>query len=193
MLGLMQTQPLLVSSIITHAARNHARAEVVSKLVDGATHRTSYREIEARARRLAAGLQGLGVRPHDRVATLAWNSHRHLELYYAVSGMGSVIHTVNPRLSPEDIAFILNDAGSVVLCADLTFVPLLATIAARIPAVRAVVMLAEPGQMPEFGLAPGQNLLCYEDLLTASGDDFGWPQLDELQASALCYTSGTTG
>src|SRR4051794_6114516 len=193
MLGLMQTQPLLVSSIITHAARNHARAEVVSKLVDGATHRTSYREIEARARRLAAGLQGLGVGPHDRVATLAWNSHRHLELYYAVSGMGSVIHTVNPRLSPDDIAFILNDAGSVVLCADLTFAPLVEAIAARIPSVRTVVLLADPEQMVEVRLAPGQRVLCYETLLAEADQDFAWPVLDEDTASALCYTSGTTG
>src|SRR3954451_3449047 len=107
MLGLMQSQPLLVSSIIAHAAKHHANGEVVSRLVDGSTHRTTYREVEARARRLARALQGLGVGMHDRVATLAWNSHRHLELYYAVAGMGSVVHTVNPRLAPDDIAFII--------------------------------------------------------------------------------------
>ncbi len=193
MLGLMQTQPLLISSIITHAARHHGEAEVVSRLVDGATHRTTYREVEARARRLARAMQGLGVARSDRVATLAWNSHRHLELYYAVSGMGSVIHTVNPRLAPDDIAHILNDAGSVVLCADLTFAPLLETLAARIPGVRAVVMLAGEDEMPEVALAPGQRLLCYEALLAAAGEDYEWPALDEGLASALCYTSGTTG
>src|SRR6185312_10655108 len=120
MLGLMQTQPLLVSSVITHAAKHHGRAEVVSRLTDGSTHRTNYREVEARARRIARALQGLGVAPHDRVAPLAWNSHRHLELYYGVSGMGSVVHTVNPRLAPDDVAFIIRDAGSVALCADVS-------------------------------------------------------------------------
>ena len=193
MLGLMQSQPLLVSSIITHAARHHGTGEVVSRLVDGAMHRTSYREVEVRARRLARALQGLGLGPHDRVATLAWNSHRHLELYYGVSGMGAVIHTVNPRLAPDDVAFILNDAGSVVLCADLSFVKLLETIAARIPAVRAVVMLAGAAEMPAVALAPGQKLLCYEDLLAQADEDFAWPELDERAASSLCYTSGTTG
>ncbi|HYZ63304.1 MAG TPA: AMP-binding protein, partial [Acetobacteraceae bacterium] len=193
MLGLMQARPLLVSSIITHAAEHHRRAEVVSRLVDGSMHRTNYPEIEARARRLARALQGLGVGPHDRVATLAWNSYRHLELYYGVSGMGSVVHTVNPRLCADDIAFIINDAGSVVLCADLTFAPIIEAIAPRIPAVRTVVMLAGPGEMPEVTLAPGQRLLSYEALLADAADDFEWPLLDENQASGLCYTSGTTG
>src|SRR4051812_16285117 len=178
MLGLMQSQPLLVSSIITHAAKLHARAEVVSRLVDGAMHRTTYREIEARARRLAAALQGLGVGAHDRVATLAWNSHRHLELYYGVSGMGAVVHTVNPRLAADDVAFIIRDAGSVVLCADLSFTGLLETIAPQIPAVRAVVLLADPAQMPDVKLAPGQALLCYEELIAAASDGFAWPLLD---------------
>ena len=193
MLGLMQTQPLLISSIITHAARHHPDAEVVSRLVDGATHRTDYRAIEVRSRRLVRALQTLGVGPHDRVATLAWNSHRHLELYYAVSGMGSVVHTVNPRLSHDDIAHILNDAGSVVLCADLTFAPLVSAIAPRLAGVRAVVMLAGASEMPEVGLAPGQRLLCYETLLADASEDYEWPLLDEALASALCYTSGTTG
>ncbi len=193
MLGLMQSQPLLVSSIITHAARSHGAGEVVSHLVDGTTHRTNYGEIEARARRLARALQGLGVGPHDRVATLAWNSFRHLELYYGVSGMGAVIHTVNPRLAPDDIAFIVNDAGSVVLCADLSFVPLLETIATAIPTIRAVVMLAAEAEMPEVKLAPGQKLLCYESLVADAAADFAWPELDEQAASSLCYTSGTTG
>ena len=193
MLGLMQTQPLLVSSIITHAARHHGRAEIVSRLGDGRTHRTTYRDVEARARRLARALQGLGVARHDRVATLAWNSHRHLELYYAVSGMGSVIHTVNPRLAADDVAWIIRDAGSVVLCADLSFVGLLETIAPMIPDVHAVVMLADRSEMPEVKLAPGQALLCYEELLDAADEGFDWPVLDENLASALCYTSGTTG
>ena len=193
MLGLMQTQPLLISSIITHAARHHPRGEVVSRLVDGRVHRTTYAELEPRARRLARALQGLGVGRHDRVATLAWNSYRHLELYYGVSGMGSVIHTVNPRLAPDDVAYIIRDAGAAVLFADLSFVPLLETIAPAIPDVRAVALLAERSEMAAVKLAPGQALLCYEELLAGAEETFDWPVLDENLASGLCYTSGTTG
>ncbi len=193
MFGLMQSQPLLISSIITHAARHHASAEVVSRTTEDTIHRTNYAGIERRARTLARALLRLGVQPSDRVATLAWNGHRHLELYYAVSGMGAIIHTVNPRLAPDDIAHILNDAGSTILCADTTFVPLLAAIAPLVPGVRTVVMLANPEAMPEVALAPGQELLCYETLLADADDDFTWPRLDEELASALCYTSGTTG
>jgi len=193
MLGLMQTQPLLIASILTHAARHHARAEIVSRLVDGRIHRITYPALEQRARRLARALQDLGVERHDRVATLAWNSYRHLELYYGVSGMGAVIHTVNPRLAPDDIAFILRDAGSKILCADLSFTALLETIAPMIPDVQTVVMLAERAEMPEIKLAEGQVLLCYEDLLDDACAEFDWPVLDENTASALCYTSGTTG
>jgi acyl-CoA synthetase (AMP-forming)/AMP-acid ligase II len=193
MLGLMQSQPLLISSILTHAARHHAEAEVVSRTNDGTIHRTDYAGIERRARTLARALLRLGVQPADRVATLAWNGYRHLELYYAVSGMGSVVHTVNPRLAPDDIAFILNDAGSGLVFAETSFVPLLAAIAPLVPGVRAFVILADPAEMPEVALAPGQQLLCYETLLADADDDFAWPRLGEEEASALCYTSGTTG
>ncbi len=191
MLGLMQSHPLLISGLITHAARHHRDAEVVSRNADASLSRHTYPEIEHRARQLARALQRLGVGPHDRVATLAWNSHRHLELYYAVSGMGSVIHTVNPRLAPQDIVHILNDAGSIVLCADAGFAPLLAAIAPQIPAVRDIVIMATPAEMPEMAVSGTQTLLCYEDLLTTA--DFDWPTFDERMASALCYTSGTTG
>ena len=193
MLGLMQSQPLLVSSIITHAARHHPTAEVVSRTTEDTIHRTNYAGIERRARTLARALLRLGVQPADRVATLAWNGHRHLELYYAVSGMGAIIHTVNPRLAPDDIAHILNDTGSTILCADTTFTALLSSIAPLVPGLRAVVMMAEPEAMPEVALAPGQELLCYETLLAGADDDFAWPRLDEETASTLCYTSGTTG
>ena len=193
MLGLMQTQPLLISSIITHAAHHHQRAEIVSRKLDGSLHRTNYREIEQRCRRLARALEALGIERHNRVATLAWNGYRHLELYYGVSGMGSVIHTVNPRLSPDDVAWIIRDAGSVVLFAELSFCELLETIAPQIPEVRAIVLMADRAEMPAVTLAPGQTLLCYEDILVAAADDFAWPVLDENLASGLCYTSGTTG
>ncbi len=187
LLGLMQNQPLLVSSILTHAARHHPEAEVVSREADGSVTRASYATVEHRARKLARALAALGVGPSDRVATLAWNSQRHLELYYAVSGMGSVIHTVNPRLAPDDIAHILNDAGSIVLCVDACFLPLVEPLRPRLTALRHLVVL--PGDGP----APTGNALDYETLLASSSDDYAWPVLDEALASALCYTSGTTG
>ena len=193
MLGLMQSQPLLISGILTHAARHHRTAEVVSREADGSITRFTYPAVEERARRLARALLAMGVQQGDRVATLAWNSNRHLELYYAVSGMGAVIHTVNPRLAPEDIAHILNDAGSVALFADPGFAPLLAGIAGQLPAIKTVVLLADEGTMPDATLAPGQEVRCYETLLGDNDADYAWPRLDEETASALCYTSGTTG
>ena len=195
MLGLMQQQPLLVSSIITHAARHHATAEVVTREDDGALSRITYHALECRARRLATALSGLGVQPGDRVATLAWNSQRHLEIYYAVCGMGAVVHTVNPRLSPDDIVHILNDAGSIVLCADPGFAALLETVLPRLPALRHVVLLgAAASGFTTPGFAnPHQVLHDYEALLQTGTEDYAWPVLDEASASALCYTSGTTG
>ncbi len=193
MLGLMQTQPLLVSSILAHAARHHGGTDIVSREASGALHRTTYAALERRARRLARALTNLGVQPADRVATLAWNGHRHVEAYYAVPGMGSVIHTVNPRLSPDDIAFILDDAGSGVLLVESGFAALVAEIAPRLPQLRTVVVLSEDGMRPDLPLAPGQELLDYETLLADTDEDFAWPELDETTASTLCYTSGTTG
>ena len=148
MLGLMQRQPLLVSAILHHAARHHGGAEVVSRGEDGVITRATYAEVERRARRLATALGTLGVGPGDRVATLAWNSQRHLELYYAVSGRGSVVHTVNPRLAPGDIVHILNDAGSIVLCADPCFAALLQQVLPHTPSIRAVVVMADADAMP---------------------------------------------
>ena len=191
MLGLMQCQPLLVSSILVHASRHHARAEVVSRQDDGSTTRITYAAMERRCRRLATALDTLGVGASDRVATLAWNSQRHLELYYAVSGSGRVVHTVNPRLAPDDIVHILNDAGSVVLCADPCFAALIGQVAPRALALRAIVVMANADAMPEVD-AP-QQVFCYETLLAAGTEDYAWPTLDENLASALCYTSGTTG
>jgi fatty-acyl-CoA synthase len=194
MFGLMQDRPLMISSIIRHAAQNHATTEIVSKLVSGAIHRTNYAETERRARRLARALQGLGIGAADRVGTLAWNSFRHLELYYGVSGMGAVCHTINPRLSPDDIAYIVNHAADSLIFADLTFVPLIEAIAPRVSAsVRAIVLMAGPEEMPTVALPPGMDLLCYEDILAAADDDYDWPEFDERTASSLCYTSGTTG
>src|SRR5690348_1329678 len=153
MLGLMQTQPLLISSIIRHAARHYGAAEVVSVLGDGPPHRTTYAEVERRARRLARVLEGLGVRPGERVATLAWNTCRHLELFYAISGAGAVCHTVNPRLAHDDIAYIMTHAADSVLFAEASFVELVEVIAPSIAnCVRAVVMMVEPEAMPALRL-----------------------------------------
>ncbi len=194
MLGLMQDHPLMISSIIRHAARHHASAEIVSKTTEGALHRTTYAATEARARRLARVLQGLGIRPEDRVATLAWNGYRHLELYYAVSGMQAICHTLNPRLAPADLAYIINHAGDALLFADTTFAPLVQAIAPEIrKTVRAVVFLCGPDSMPDIALPEGMDLLCYETLMDAADENFAWPVFDERAAASLCYTSGTTG
>jgi acyl-CoA synthetase (AMP-forming)/AMP-acid ligase II len=192
--ALMQRQPLLISSLLTHAARHHAEAEVVSKTAEGAIHRYTYAAAERRARRLARVLQDLGVRPGDRVATLAWNDLRHFELYYAVSGMQAICHTINPRLFPEDIAYIVNHAGDRLLFADASFAPLISAIAPHISEhVRAVVMMTDAASMPEMALPPTMRALCYETLMADADDDYVWPVFDENTASALCYTSGTTG
>ncbi len=195
MLGLMQQQPLLLSSIITHAARHHGGGEVVSKLANGSAHRTTYATVEQRARRLTRVLRSIGVLPGDRVATLAWNSYRHLELFYAISGMGAICHTVNPRLALDDIAFIMNDAADSVLFADADFAGLVASLVPRIPSLRTVVMLCEPGQAPSMLLPDSVALLSYEVLMAEAEGNAGgaWPRFDENTASALCYTSGTTG
>ena len=194
MLGLMQHKNLLLSSIIQHAARWHPRGEIVSRVDETQVHRTTWAETERRARQLANVLHGLGVRYGDRVATLAWNTHRHLELYWAVSGSGAVCHTVNPRLTPEDITYIMTHAQDSVLFADLSFVPLVQDIAPAIAGcVRDVVLLAEPADMPVMALPPGMALHSYEDLMARADDAFAWPDFDENTASALCYTSGTTG
>jgi acyl-CoA synthetase (AMP-forming)/AMP-acid ligase II len=194
MFGQMQERPLLIASIIQHAARHHGSHEVVSRLLDGSIHRITYAAVERRARRLARVLQRLGIRPGDRVATLAWNSFRHLELYYAISGMGAVCHTVNPRLPADDIAYILNDAEDALLFADTSFTGLIEQVAERLSGrLRAVVLLATPAEMPVVSLPPGIALLCYEAEMDAADEDFGWPNLDERTAAGLCYTSGTTG
>ena len=195
MFGQMQDHPLLVSNLIRHAARHHAEGEVVSRQLDASIHRTTYAEVERRCRRLAAALQALGVGDGDRVGTLAWNGFRHLEAYYAVSGMGAVVHTINPRLAPDDIAFIIQDGGDTVLMAETCFVPLLEEVAPAVSgALRAVVLMCAASEMPEVALPAGMALLCYETLLAEAGDtSFEWPALDERAASALCYTSGTTG
>ena len=194
MFGLMQDRPLMIASIISHAARNHARTEIVSRNVDGSTHRYTYADLERRARRLVRVLQGLGIKPDDRVGTLAWNGFRHMELYYAVSGMQAICHTINPRLGPADIGFIAQDAGDSLIFAETNFATLIEAIAPAIAGtVRAVVMMCSAAEMPNIPLPPGMALLCYETLMDQADENFDWPEFDERQAASLCYTSGTTG
>ncbi len=191
MLGLMQDVPLLVSMLIRHADRHHGDVEIVSRRVEGDLHRTTWREVHTRARRLANALDALGVGMSDRVATIAWNGHRHLELYYAVSGMGAVVHTINPRLPADQIAWIAQHAEDTLLFFDMTFLPLVEKIAAQCPSVKAWVAMTDRSHMPPSTAIP--NLLCYEDLVEAQDDDYDWPVFDERLASSMCYTSGTTG
>ncbi|HET6183607.1 MAG TPA: long-chain-fatty-acid--CoA ligase [Acetobacteraceae bacterium] len=194
MLGLMQQHPLLVSSIIRHAARHHGNSEVVSVLGEGVVHRSNYAKIERRARRAALVLERLGVRFGDRVATLAWNTYRHLELFYAVSGSGAVMHTVNPRLLQQDIEYIITHAGDSVVFTDPSFVPLVEAMAPQIAAcVRTVVVLCAPDEMPKVALPAGMALHCHESLMAEADEHYSWPSFDENTASGLCYTSGTTG
>src|SRR5215469_10717450 len=194
MLGLMQAHNLTVPWLLQHAARHHGAGEVISQTGPGVIHRSTWADTERRARKLVRVLQGLGIEPHDRIGTLAWNDHRHLETYYATSGMQAICHTINPRLSAGDITYIINHAADSVLFVDPGFVALIGGIAANIAQhVRAVVMLTDTAGMPALDLPSGMQLLCYDELLTAADDDYEWPQFDENTASALCYTSGTTG
>ena len=190
MLGLMMKQPLLISSILDHAARFHGTTEIVSRTLEGPFHRYGYAEARSRAKRLAKALAGLGVGTGDRVATLAWNGYRHYELYFGVAGMGAICHAINPRLFPGQVAYIANHAEDSVVFVDPDFVPLLEGIAGDLPSVRAVVVMTDDAHMPEVSLP---NVHCYETLVLAEDDDYEWPLLDEETASSMCYSSGTTG
>ena len=191
MFAAMMHQPLLVSSLLTHAERHHGEQEVVSRRVEGDIHRYTYREMAARTRQLANGIAALGVGFGGRVGTLAWNGYRHVEIYYAASGSGLVCHTVNPRLFPEQIAWIVNDAEDKVLCFDLTFLPLIEKLAPQLSSVKHFVLMSDKSRLPAQTVIP--NLLSYEEILEAQNGDYAWPQFDENTASSICYTSGTTG
>ncbi|MDP2221440.1 MAG: 3-(methylthio)propionyl-CoA ligase [Hydrogenophaga sp.] len=188
--GLMQDRPLLISSLIEHAATFHPHTDIVSRLPEGTVHRTNWHGVCLRSRQVANALQGLGIQQGERVGTLAWNSYRHLALYYGVSGSGAVLHTVNPRLFPEQIDYIVNHAEDRVLFFDITFAPLVEQLAPRLKSVQAFIAMTDRAHMPAINVP---NLLCFDELLDAQSTDYTWPEFDEKSASSLCYTSGTTG
>lgn len=191
MLGLMQEQPLLISLLLEHARRHHGDAAVVSRSSTGEIHRCTWSDIADRASRVAHALDELGVARAARVATLAWNGYRHLELYFGVSGSGRVLHTLNPRMHPEQIAWVINHAQDEVLCVELNFLPLVQTLKAACPTIRHLVVLCGPAELPpQAGLMQATS---YETWLGSRPPRYDWPVLEENAASSMCYTSGTTG
>jgi len=190
MLGLMQDWPLLLHRIIDHAAIFHGDRKVVTRSVEGPIVETNYREIRARALKVAQRLEKDGIKLGDRVATLAWNTWRHLETWYGILGVGAVYHTVNPRLFPDQIVWIVNHAEDRMMFVDLTFVPLLEKIADKLPAIERYVILTDAAHMPHTTL---KNAVAYEDWIAEVDGDFAWKQFDENTAAGMCYTSGTTG
>jgi fatty-acyl-CoA synthase len=187
----MMDMPLLISDLIRHADRHHGSGEIVSKTVeDGSLHRYTYREANRRSKKLANAMKRLGVAMHDRVATLAWNGFRHFEIYYAVAGSGAVIHTINPRLFPDQITYIANHAEDKLVFFDVTFAPLVEKLAPQLESVEHFVAMTDRTHLPKERIP---NLLCYEDLLEKESAQFDWPSFDERTAACLCYTSGTTG
>ena len=191
MFGLMQDQPLLISSLIEFAARHHGEAEVVSRRVEGDLHRCTYRDVAARSRQVAQALDAWGLAFSDRVATLAWNGYRHLELYFGVSGSGRVLHTLNPRLAADQVVWIANHAEDRVLCFDMTFLPLIKAIWKQCATVKHWVALCDAGALPvDTGI---EGLVSYEAWIAPQGTRYEWPSFDERSAASLCYTSGTTG
>ncbi|MGD9844925.1 MAG: long-chain-fatty-acid--CoA ligase [Variibacter sp.] len=190
MLGLMQNWPLLCHRVIDHAAIQHGGREVVSRSVEGPLHRTTYREVRQRAMRVAQRLRREGIKAGDRVATLAWNTWRHLEAWYGITGLGAVYHTINPRLFPDQIVYIANHAEDRLMFVDLTFVPLVEKLQEKLPSIERYVVLTDAAHMPQTSL---RNAVPYESWLAEADGDFAWVSLDENDAAGMCYTSGTTG
>ena len=191
MLGLMQNHPLLISSLIDFAARHHGDGQIVSRRVEGDIHRYTWKDVQQRAKQVANALNAEGLNAGDRVGTLAWNGYRHLELYYGVSGSERVLHTINPRLLPDQIAWIVNHAEDQILCFDMTFLPIIQGIHAHCKTVKKWVALCDADKLPQDTGIP--NLVSYEDWIGAQSANYSWPVFDENTASSLCYTSGTTG
>ncbi|GAA6157614.1 3-(methylthio)propionyl-CoA ligase [Pyruvatibacter sp.] len=190
MKGLMQDWPLLVHSIIDHAALYHGDREIVTRSVEGPIRRSTYKQVHSRSKKIANALTGLGMKQGDVIATMAWNTDRHLEAWYGIMGMGAVCHTLNPRLFPEQLVYIANHAEDRIIFVDLTFVPIIEGIEDQLPKLEHVIIMCDEDKMPETKL---KNAHCYETLINANSDDFTWAQVDENDACGLCYTSGTTG
>jgi len=190
MLGLMQDWPLLCHQVIDHAATQHGNREVVTRSIEGPIHRTNYREVRKRALKVAQRLEKEGVKLGDRVATLAWNTWRHLETWYGITGVGAVYHTINPRLFPEQIAYIANHAEDRLMFLDTTFVPLMEKLQDKLPTIQRYVILTDAAHMPQTSL---RNAVPYEEWIAEVDGDFTWATFDENTAAGMCYTSGTTG
>jgi len=190
MRGLMQDWPLLLHRVIDHAAIQHGGREVVTRSIEGPMHRTNYADIRGRALRVAKRLEKDGIKLGDRVGTLAWNTWRHLEAWYGITGIGAIYHTLNPRLFPDQIAWIVNHAADRVMMTDLTFVPILEGLADKLPSIERYVILTNTAHMPQTKL---ENAVAYEDWIGEVDEDFNWAEFDENTAAGLCYTSGTTG
>ncbi len=191
MLGLMQDRPLLISQIIDFAAAYYPDVEIVTRTVEGPIHRYGYRDAAKRSKQLAEALQGLGIKLGDRVGTIAWNTYRHFELYFGISGIGAVLHTINPRLAPEHVAYIANHAEDQAIFVDLNLLPIVEGVWDKLKTVKHVVLMTDRAHMPATSKIP--NLLCYEELIADKPGTLKWPDFDERTASSLCYTSGTTG
>jgi len=191
MLGQMQSQPLLISNLIVHAERHHGRTAIVSRRVEGDLHRSDWATVARRARQVANALDATGLGFGERIATLAWNGYRHLELYFGVSGTGRVLHTLNPRLHPEQLTWIVNHAEDRALCFDMSFLPLVQAVWSKCPTVKHWIALCEADKLPADSGIPG--LQSYEAWIAGQSDRYAWPSFDENSASSMCYTSGTTG
>jgi acyl-CoA synthetase (AMP-forming)/AMP-acid ligase II len=188
--GLMMEKPLLITDIMRFAERNYPDVEIVSVTLDNPRHRCTWKDVFGRARQLANALAAAGVKPGDRIGSIAWNDYRHLELYYAVSCMGAIMHTINPRLFPEQLEYIINHAEDKLLFVDPTLLPVLAPLQGKTPSVEKVILLGSDATIPD---AVKGKLESYDSFIAGHSDEYDWPVLDERQASSLCYTSGTTG
>jgi len=191
MFGLMQQEELLISGLIDFAEKNHGETEIISRRVEGDVHRSNWAQVAKRSRQIANALHAMDLEVGARIATIAWNGYRHLELYFGVSGTARVLHTINPRLHPDQLAWIVNHAEDQVLCFDLSFLPLVKAIHTHTPTVKHWIALCDEDQLPkDTGI---EGLQCYESWIGQHTDHYEWPMFDENTASSLCYTSGTTG
>ena len=193
MFGLMQDHPLLISTIFEHAVNNYSTQEIVSNTIEGGIHRYTYFDWGKRTKKLANAFKSLDLKGSDRVGTLAWNGYRHLEIYYATSSSGLVCHTINPRLHPNQVSYIVNHAKDKILCVDLNILPLVEKASENFKTVQAIVVMTNNKNMVQPKIKDSIKIICYEDFIRDHSDQFDWPQLDEKTASSLCYTSGTTG